>query len=145
MVLKEYKKVTNLDNELEENKTIINPNTSGYIDRKMAKWQGLILSEHAEILKEEKINNRKVNIEKEKQSVETIYRLIDRSFSQKVMVTIQLDCLFNGNYQDDIIGVVFGYHENNIYVQTVDTEIVVCEIDLIRNISEIKVKKWFTV
>lgn len=145
MVLKEYKKVTNLDNELEENKTIINPNTSGYIDRKMAKWQGLILSEHAEILKEEKINNRKVNLEKEKQSVETIYRLIDRSFSQKVMVTIQLDCLFNGNYQDDIIGVVFGYHENNIYVQTVDTEIVVCEIDLIRNISEIKVKKWFTV
>ncbi len=145
MVLKEYKKVTNLDNELEENKTIINPNTSGYIDRKMAKWQGLILSEHAEILKEEKINNRKVNIEKEKQSVESIYGLIDHSFSQKVMVTIQLDCLFNGNYQDDIIGVVFGYHENNIYVQTVDTEIVVCEIDLIRNISEIKVKKWFTV
>lgn len=145
MALREYKKVTNLDNELEENKTIINPNTSGYIDRKMAKWQGLILSEHAEILKEEKINNRKVNLEKEKQSVETIYRLIDRSFSQKVMVTIQLDCLFNGNYQDDIIGVVFGYHENNIYVQTVDTEIVVCEIDLIRNISEIKVKKWFTV
>lgn len=145
MMLKEYKKVTNLDNELEEKNIIINPSTSGYVDRKMAKWQGLILSEHAEILKEEKINNREVNIEKEKQSAETIYRLIDHSFSQKVMVTIQLDCLFNGNYQDDIIGVVFGYHENNIYVQTVDTEIVVCEIDLIRNIAESKVKKWFTV
>lgn len=145
MVLKEYKKVTNLDNDLEEKNMIINPNTSGYVDRKMAKWQGLILSEHTEILKEEKINNRKVNIEKEKQSVETIYGLIDHSFSQKVMVTIQLDCLFNGNYQDDIIGVVFGYHENNIYVQTVDTELVVCEIDLIRNIEVSKVKKWFTV
>lgn len=145
MMLKEYKKVTNLDNELEEKNIIINPNTSGYVDRKMAKWQGLILSEHTEILKEKKINNRKVNIEKEKQSVETIYRLIDHSFSQKVMVTIQLDCLFNGNYQDDIIGVVFGYHEDNIYVQAVDTEVVVCEIDLIRNIEETKVKKWFTV
>lgn len=145
MVLKEYKKVTNLDNELEEKNMIINPNTSGYVDRKMAKWQGLILSEHTEILKEEKINNRKVNIEKEKQSVESIYGLIDHSFSQKVMVTIQLDCLFNGNYQDDIIGVVFGYYENNIYVQTVDTEIVVCEIDLIRNVEVSKVKKWFTV
>lgn len=145
MVLKEYKKVTNLDNELEEKNMIINPNTSGYVDRKMAKWQGLILSEHTEILKEEKINNRKVNIEKEKQSVETIYGLIDHSFSQKIMVTIQLDCLFNGNYQDDIIGVVFGYYENNIYVQTVDTEIVVCEIDLIGNIEVSKVKKWFTV
>lgn len=145
MVLKEYKKVTNLDNDLEEKNMIINPNTSGYVDRKMAKWQGLILSEHTEILKEEKINNRKVNIEREKQSVETIYGLIDHSFSQKVMVTIQLDCLFNGNYQDDIIGVVCGYHENNIYVQTVDTEIVVCEIDLIRNIEVTKVKKWFTV
>ncbi len=145
MVLKEYKKVTNLDNELEEKNMIINPNTSDYVDRKMAKWQGLILSEHTEILKEEKINNRKVNIEKEKQSVESIYGLIDHSFSQKVMVTIQLDCLFNGNYQDDIIGVVFGYYENNIYVQTVDTEIVVCEIDLIRNVEVSKVKKWFTV
>ena len=145
MVVKEYKKVTNLDNELEEKNMIINPNISGYVDRKMAKWQGLILSEHTETLKEEKINNRKVKIEKDKQSVETIYGLIDHSFSQKVMVTIQLDCLFNGNYQDDIIGVVFGYHENNIYVQTVDTEIVVCEIDLIRNIEVSKVKKWFTV
>ncbi|EAH2637974.1 hypothetical protein JZB01_002768 [Listeria monocytogenes] len=134
-----------MDNELEEKNMIINPNTSGYVDRKMAKWQGLILSEHTEILKEEKINNRKVNIEKEKQSVESIYGLIDHSFSQKVMVTIQLDCLFNGNYQDDIIGVVFGYYENNIYVQTVDTEIVVCEIDLIRNVEVSKVKKWFTV
>ncbi|WP_156098829.1 hypothetical protein [Carnobacterium inhibens] len=137
--------MTNLDNELEEKNMIINPNTSDYVDRKMAKWQGLILSEHTEILKEEKINNRKVNIEKEKQSVESIYGLIDHSFSQKVMVTIQLDCLFNGNYQDDIIGVVFGYYENNIYVQTVDTEIVVCEIDLIRNVEVSKVKKWFTV
>lgn len=54
MALREYKKVTNLDNDLEEKNMIINPNTSDYGDRKMAKWQGLILSEHNEILKEKK-------------------------------------------------------------------------------------------
>ncbi|SDQ02581.1 hypothetical protein LHA31_12310 (plasmid) [Carnobacterium viridans] len=132
----------NLD--IEEN-IIINPNTSGYVDRKMAKWQGLILSEHTETVNDKKKNNRKVNIEKEKQSVDVIYSLIDFSYSQKVMVSIQVDCLFNGSYQDDIIGVVFGYLDNNIYIQTIDSGLVVCELELIRNIENHKQKKWFKV
>lgn len=145
MALKENKKVVNLSNEPEEKNRLINPDASGYVDRKMAKWQGLILSEHTEIVNEEKKTSRKINIEKEKQSVEIIYNLIDYFFNQKVMVAIQLDCLFNGNYQDDIIGVVYGFHENNIYVQTTQSEILVCELDLIRNIEKCKVTKWFRV
>lgn len=144
MNLNKIKKVDKVDSELEGKDIILNPNTTGYNDRKMAKWQGLILSEHTEKVNQENINSRHVNIEKKQLPAEDIYRLVDFSFSQKKSVNIQLDCLFNGKYQDDIVGVVFGYYENNIYIQTVESEIVVCELDLIRNIEESKLTKWFT-
>lgn len=145
MELKANKKVSKLANKSKEKNILIDPNTSGYVDRKMAKWQGLILSEHSEIIKEEKSKSRKINIEKEKQPAKDIYPLIDYSYSQKVTVAIQLDCLFNGNYKDDIVGVVVGYYENYIYIQTMESGIVVCELDLIRNVEEYDLTKWFRV
>lgn len=131
-------------NNLEKN-TIINPTTSGYVDRGMAKWQGLILSEHNEIVNEEKKTSKKINIEKPKQSLEDISKIIDYSYKQKSVVTIQLDYLINGKYEDNIIGVVYGYYENNIYIQSVNSGVVFCELDLIRNVEKYKLEKWFTV
>lgn len=128
----------------EENITI-NPNTSGYIDRKMSKWQGLILSEHNEIVKEAKINSKKVNIEKEKQTEEEISKLIDFSYKQKSAIAIQLDYVINGKYEDDILGVVYGYYENNIYIQSINDGVIFCEMDLIRNVEKINFEKWFSV
>lgn len=143
--LKENKKVFKLENKLKEKNRLINPNTTGYRDRKMAKWQGLILSEHSELIKEEKRKRGKVIIKKEKQTVEVIYHLIDNSYSQKKVIAIQLDCLFNGRYEDDIVGVVAGYYENYVYIQTRESGIVVCELDLIRNVEEYESTKWFRV
>jgi hypothetical protein len=111
----------------------------------MAKWQGLILSEHSELIKEEKRKRGKVIIKKEKQTVEVIYHLIDNSYSQKKVIAIQLDCLFNGRYEDDIVGVVAGYYENYVYIQTRESGIVVCELDLIQNVEEYESTKWFRV
>ncbi len=128
-----------------ENNIVINPNTSGYVDRKMSKWQGLILSEHNEIVTDEKKNSRKVNLEKEKQSLEDISKVIDYSYKQKAVVTIQLDYLVNGKYEDNIIGVVYGYYENNIYIQSVNSGVVFCELDLIRNVEQYNLAKWFSV
>lgn len=46
------------DNSKDNNITI-DPNTSGYIDRKMDKWQGLILSEHIEkVIESEKVSKK---------------------------------------------------------------------------------------
>ena len=129
----------------EENNRVIDPNTSGYVDRKMAKWQGLILSEHAELLKEEKKNKGNTTEEKEKQAPEEIYSLIDDSFSRKGIIAIQLDCLFNGQYEEDLVGVVCGYYENSIYIQTIDAGLVVCELELIRNVEKAEIPKWFRV
>lgn len=128
-----------------EGNITINPNTSGYVDRKMSKWQGLILSEHNETVKEEKINSNKVNIEKEKQTEEEISKLIDFSYKQKSVIAFQLDYLINGKYEDDILGVVCGYYENNIYIQTINAGVIFCELDLIRNVEKINFEKWFSV
>lgn len=131
------------NNNLEKN-TIINPTTSGYIDRGMAKWQGLILSEHNETVKEEKSNSKKVNLEKEKQTEVEISKLIDYSYRQKSAIAIQLDYLINGKYEDDILGVVYGYYESNIYIQSINAGIIFCELDLIRNVEKINFEKWFS-
>ncbi|SEL35203.1 hypothetical protein SAMN04488700_1623 [Carnobacterium iners] len=126
-----------MDNKTNENNTIINPITSGYVDRGMAKWQGLILSEHNEVVNEEKKMSKKINIEKPKQSLEEISKIIDYSYRQKAVVTIQLDYLINGKYDDDILGVVYGYYENNIYIQSINAGIIFCELDLIRNVGKV--------
>lgn len=132
-----------MDNKKEDEIIIRNPVSSGYKDRKMAKWQGLILSEHNEILNEEKTKNRKINREKEKQSLEKISESIEYSYKQKAIIAIQLDCLFNGKYENDIIGIVSGYFEKNIYIQTIESQLIVCEFELIRNVEEYNLSKWF--
>ena len=99
--------------------------------------------EHTEVVHEEKRQSRKVNREKEKQSLEAISELIDYPHRQKIPVAIQLDCLFDGKYEDDII-VVCGYFEQHVYVQTIESEVIVCEFDLIRNVEEVKQTKWFS-
>lgn len=131
-----------MKNEWQEKNKIINPHLSGYKDRKMAKWQGLILSEHSEAVNQLKENNKKRVSEKEKQSLEIISELIAYSYLQKKIISIQVDCLFDGYYEDDIIGIVCGYHEDNIYIQTED-KLVVCEFNLIRNVEKNEEKKWF--
>ena len=134
-----------MEDEINKNNITINPNTSGYVDRKMSKWQGLILSEHNEIVKEEKINSKKVNIEKEKQTEEEISKIIDYSYRQKSAIAIQLDYLINGKYEDDILGIVYGYYENNIYIQSINAGVIFCELDLIRNVEKINFEKWFSI
>lgn len=131
-----------MKNEWQEKNKIINPHLSGYKDRKMAKWQGLILSEHSEAVNQLNEKNKKRTIEKEKQSSKTISELIAYSYSQNKTVSVQVDCLFDGHYEDDLIGIVCGYHEDNIYIQTED-KLIVCELNLIRNVEKNEEKKWF--
>ena len=131
-----------MKNEWQEKNKIINPHLSGYKDRKMAKWQGLILSEHSEAVNQLNEKNKKRTIEKEKQSSKTISELIAYSYLQNKTVSVQVDCLFNGHYEDDLTGIVCGYYEDTIYIQTED-ELIVCELNLIRNVEKNEEKKWF--
>ncbi|MEG0267203.1 MAG: hypothetical protein RR439_01590 [Carnobacterium sp.] len=117
-------------------------NQNNYNDRKMAKWQGFVLSDHAELIqKSEKIKN-KFNLAKEKQTPEIISEIIFQAFLTKKQLTIQMEFLLDGLYEDNLIGIVVGQEENNIYLQT-HSELVVLDSDFIRHAEIRESKKWW--
>ena len=118
------------------------PAQQGYQDRKMAKWQGFILSDHAELQKKHAAIRHKVNEPKVKQKVEDISECLSHAFSKKLSVTLQTDILENGLYKDDITGTVSGFEDNLIYIRT-DSDYVVVELESIRHISILSTSKWF--
>ena len=129
-----------MENDFKEKNVLMN--TGNYKDRKMAKWNGFILSEHTEQIKKVNKQLRKVNEPRPKQTEQEISNCIYNSFRQNRPISIQMDILFNGLYEDDIVGVVTGFEAENIYIQTND-ETVFCDITLIRNIQESQTIKWF--
>lgn len=124
----------------EENKQI-SPAELGYKDRKMAKWQGFILSDHADLVKEKK-NQLVEHTAKEPQSLAVISDFLQRSFAYGHRIAVQLDFITNGSYEPDIIGMVTGYEQEKIYVQT-DEELVVIDLSLIRHVEYLSSTKWF--
>lgn len=115
---------------------------SNYEDRKMAKWQGFVLSDHAEMLQKQNQTKNNLNPAKEKQTPETISENLYQAFLTKKQVRIQMEFLLNGVYEDDLIGIVVGQEENNIYLQT-HSELIVIDSALIRHIKISKAKKWW--
>ena len=115
---------------------------SNYEDRKMAKWQGFVLSDHAEMLQKQHQTKNNLNLAKEKQTPETISENLYQAFLTKKQVIIQMKFLSNGVYEDDLIGIVVGQEENNIYLQT-HSELIVIDSVLIRNIEINEAKKWW--
>lgn len=129
-----------MENDFKEKNVLMN--TSNYKDRKMTKWNGFILSEHTEQIKKVNKHLRKVNEPRPKQTEQEISNYIYNSFRQKRPISIQMDILFNGLYEDDLVGIVTGFEAENIYIQTND-ETIFCDIILIRNIQENQMVKWF--
>ena len=117
-------------------------NQSNYNDRKMAKWQGFVLSDHAELLKKSDNIKKKLNLKKEKQTTEIISETILQAYLTKKQLIIQMEFLLDGLYEDDLIGIVIGQEENNIYLQT-HSELIVLDSDLIRHAEISEAKKWW--
>lgn len=115
---------------------------SNYEDRKMAKWQGFVLSDHVEMLQKQNQTKNNLNPAKEKQTPETISENLYQAFLTKKQVRIQMEFLLNGVYEDDLIGIVVGQEENNIYLQT-HSELIVIDSALIRNTKISEAKKWW--
>ncbi|MBM6614308.1 hypothetical protein JTF06_05330 [Desemzia sp. RIT804] len=125
----------------DEEEQLIDSFKEGYKDRNMAKWQGFILSDHTDLLKEKEQRSLEHSA-KEKQSLSVVSDFLQRSFAYGHQLAIQLDFIVNGSYEPDIIGVVTGYENELIYVQT-DEEIVVVDLSLIRHINILSAAKWF--
>ena len=125
----------------EEKNKRISPFKEGYQDRKMAKWQGFILSDHSDLIHQEKEQQIKP-IAKEKQPLSTISDYLHRSFAYGHQLTIQLDFIVDGFYEPDIIGVVTGFDNQLIYIQS-NEESVVIDLSLIRHVEILPSSRWF--
>lgn len=125
----------------DEAKQQISSFEKGYKDRKMAKWQGFILSDHSDLIRQEK----KLQIEplaKEKQSLSVISDCLHRSFAYGHQLSIQLDFIVDGSYEPDITGIITGFENQLIYVQSGE-ESVVIDLSLIRHVELLRSSKWF--
>lgn len=110
-----------------------------YKDREMLKWiNGFFTSELISANKAAKEERKRVNKQKDQMSHAEIASVISTAQIKSRQVCVQLEALdSDGNYLDDIIGVISGYDELGIYVanQKVD-------YDEIRNIELYFPKKW---
>ncbi len=120
----------------------MNEHQMNYEDRKMAKWQGFVLSDHAELIQKQDQTKNNLNVAKEKQTPETISESLYQAFLTKKQVVIQMEFLLDGVYEDDLIGIVVGQEENNIYLQT-PSELIVIDSALIRHTEINESKKWW--
>lgn len=118
----------------------ISPSDIGYKDRKMAKWQGFILSDHADMIRQ--AERQKEILPKEKQSLERISFLAKEAYVSQKRVFIQLDFIENGQFSEDIEGFISGIDACMLYVQT-KTDYIVTELECVRHIELDSSPKWY--
>ncbi|KRM86312.1 hypothetical protein [Liquorilactobacillus vini] len=93
-----------------------------YQDRGMLKWQGFFLSDHTEALK--KAANQQAPSYLPKQNQETIADLLKFSWLSKRKILVQLDQYqTKGKGIIEYIGLVKGYNENSIILDTGDLQV----------------------
>lgn len=112
-----------------------------YNDRKLAKWQGFMLPEHGNELREHR-NNRKEVLKREQQSLEIIMNRLAMSYHYKKKITIQMNELDNGNFAKDIMGMVIGFTDEAI-VMLIDEKRIGIDAEKIRNIELLEQRKLY--
>lgn len=86
-----------------------------YQDRKMKKWAGFYLSEHTAIIAKEQ--NKRPPEQKVQMSWIEIDAVLAKAFQEQLFVAIQKEELDSeGNYGEDIKGLIQGYDELGIYI-----------------------------
>lgn len=112
------------------------PDQLGYQDRGKMKWQGLILSDMNEMLKEyQALEQSKGPSAKKKMTRSEVAEILQEAYLTKGLVTIQANIMKDGQYYPDVYCLVLGYYENEIYFQLKDGQIRSCHIDQIRNVA----------
>lgn len=106
-----------------------------YQDRGMLKWQGFFLSDHTSALNKE--SEEKKPLGRPKQSETEISEHLIQAWQSKRQVTIQLEEVDDDQVPQEVSGKIAGYHENEIVVQSLDSEKnVMVLLDSVRNIRD---------
>jgi len=110
-----------------------------YHDRGIQKYNGFFLSEHTENLTNERIHSTETILAKEQMSEELIFETIDFAIYKQKKISIQLNIRdIEGNFLEDITGMIKGYDEANIYLDTVKVP-----LNQIRHITTFNTKSWY--
>jgi hypothetical protein len=90
-----------------------------YRDRKNMKWGGFQMTEQvAMIAKKRELDNRYVQ-GREQQSESEIAENLSESYKYKLPANVQLNRVENGCFQEDLVGIVEGFGEDEeIYLRT---------------------------
>lgn len=109
-----------------------------YRDRGIKKWAGFYLSEHTATQEKLTDERKKMNPQKNQMESKEIESVLNESILKNKPVAIQIESVDqNGNYKDDVVGLVVGGDELGIYVNNTKVD-----FDEIRNIQFISLKKW---
>lgn len=120
----------------------ITPSEMGYKDRKMAKWQGFILSDHLELTKENDAKRKRGYPPKEQQSLEQISSLLKQAYLSQKNLIIQMNVIENDLYKENHYGIIAGINHHFIYIQT-EHNLVPIELENIRHVDLGSSKKWY--
>lgn len=104
---------------MKEEVILLNPDKLGYKDRGIMKWQGMILSEQHDYIKKMKLEGSKEEIQpKEEMTEEQIAEVLYNAYVTKLPVAIQAAILRNGLYYPDVIGLVLGFSNGKVVLDT---------------------------
>ena len=110
-------------------------------DRGMKKWGGYFLSEHTAFLSKRFQQQRKRYPQKRQMTSTEIAEVIQRAIIKQKAVTIQLEEVDeNGEYQEDVSGLIQGGDELGLYVGSQSPTKVMFEE--IRNIQISEPRRW---
>ena len=119
------------------------PDQLGYKDRGKMKWQGLILSDHAEavhsMFKSDSVHPEAKNVISEVD----ISEMLLQAYLMKVPVNIQSNILQNGHYKADINCIVKGVADNRIILELKGRKTITCLLEDIRNVEFADVNEWY--
>ncbi|ANK60706.1 hypothetical protein [Loigolactobacillus backii] len=104
-----------------------------YHDRGMLKWGGFFLSDHTKALKRLALAEREIQPKPEQLPAEIASRL-EKGWCKQCLIYIQQKVVQNGTYLPDVVGVVVGYDEANIFLKIGQSTQTVAVMD-IRNVS----------
>lgn len=120
------------------------PDQFGYKDRGMMKWQGLILSDHTEAIKEMKqVGNKKTVSKKTRQSMKEVSAVLAEAYQSKQAVSIQANILRDGSYTEEVHCMIVGSDETKIYLLLKDGRITAITLDDIHHIELLDSQIWY--
>lgn len=114
-----------------------------YNDRGMMKWMGWLLSDHSAYMDSQRRDNQRHNYVAEQMDLTVINQVLQQSWTTSQAVEIQLNILDNSQFVPMITGIVGGFDEGRIYLEQSDGQIVVLEVEQIRNVTMSSKQKWW--